>query len=1530
MADLDIVGGAAVDVTPIVPNFHNKLKALVLPIADKVGEEAGKRMGQAIADNLTIAIPDGINQGGKAAKKAAIKQGSDTGGAFARSIRTKLEAAFKAMPKLDVKLSDTGVDAELARIRAKLEDLSNKRVGVDISAEDAEAQIVHLEEQLRRLGAEHPNVAVRADTATARAALAEIRAEIASIPGRREVGLEVDGAFGEKLRAVVAQAQASLPEINVDADTSPARAEVQQLRAELATLADARVGIDIDAGEALAEIAAIQTRLEVLSIKHLDIDVRVDAARAAAELAALSALADDTKIFHIRALADTSQASGALLNLGIQIVALAALPAVPVALAGLGGIAAMATAAAAGVGALAIASIPAIKGVTEALAAKKAAQDEDASSTTNGAKSNVQAAQRALQMASAQDALSTAHRSAARSIAQANKGVADAERAVAQASQRAADQRSQAAEAVERAEKGLADAQKDARRAELDLTQARKDAAQQLKDLNRQLADGALDQREATLRVQQAELDLQATLKDPKASEIQRAQAQLTYDQAVQHAKEQKDDYAALQKTAAEQTKAGIAGNKGVQDAAQRVADAQSTVREQTEGVAKAQKDAARAQADAAQTVADAQRGLADAVQAAADARVDAAQSIESAERGVQSAQLSGIDTTVKAATAQDKYREALAKLSRPQRELFNAIAGPHGIKSAFDDWQKSLQGTTLPLFTRLVDGAKNSLPGLTPLVTSTADAIGSLMDRASAQLKTPFWKGFKDDLDKNVRPAVEGFGIAFGNVIKGTAGIIDAFLPHMGGIVKASDRITGRFAKWGSSLKGSPDFEKFLQYVKDTSPGLAEFVGKIFRASLDTAKALGPASQAMMAVVGPLFDAISWLAVHAPGFVLVLWGLYAATKAVRLGMAAFAIAMGIYEVVIAGATLVTSGFAAAVQATGIVPVIEAIVLAVILLAAGLVYAYRNWGWFRAAVDGAAKGIKIAVLAIWDYGLKPALDGIQFGLKAAGDGATWLWGVLSPVFGFIGKASQILFTAMVTLLLLPAYVAFKALAAIASWLWVKYISPIFGWIGDKSKWLYDKAFKPSFNAIRSALSAVGSEIARLWSKYASPIFGWIGDKAKWLYDKAIKPPFDKVRSAMGLVSDSFAKGRDDIKKAWDEIRDITRKPVRWIVDHVYNRAIVPLWSKVAAITGAKDLKKIDLDSFATGGVAHGVRPGYTPGRDNQIIAVGGGEAIMRPEFTRAAGEDTINRWNAIARTGGVNAVRRALSGGMPAFADGGVVSWLKDKTSDVGKFFGGALDYFDPTKLFDKAKNFVTDQMKPILENPWAKNVAKIPVKILTSLKDKATDFFNAGGGGGGGGDIPGSGVQRWAPVVLQALKLVGQPAGLLQTVLRRMNQESGGNPRAINNWDINAKNGDPSRGLMQTIGSTFNAYAGPYRSRGIYDPLANIYASMKYAMSRYGSLASAYNRPGGYDSGGMLQPGWTPVFNGTGGPERVLTNSQWDALRAAANRPAASTQLQADVHVYVGDREITDIVRTEIVAHDDATASAIDTGRRL
>ncbi|WZP34494.1 tail length tape measure protein [Enterococcus phage vB_Efm10_KEN22] len=121
------------------------------------------------------------------------------------------------------------------------------------------------------------------------------------------------------------------------------------------------------------------------------------------------------------------------------------------------------------------------------------------------------------------------------------------------------------------------------------------------------------------------------------------------------------------------------------------------------------------------------------------------------------------------------------------------------------------------------------------------------------------------------------------------------------------------------------------------------------------------------------------------------------------------------------------------------------------------------------------------------------------------------------------------------------------------------------------------------------------------------------------------------------------------------------------------------------------------------------------------------------------------------------------------------------------------------------------------------------------------------------GDSVGGSGVERWRNVAIRALKMTGQySTANLNALLNQMRTESNGNPNAINNWDINAKNGTPSKGLLQVIDPTFRQYAMPGFNSNIYDPLSNILASIRYALSRYGSLSAAY-RGVGYENGGII-----------------------------------------------------------------------------
>lgn len=367
--DLDIVGNAAVDVVPIAPLFHQKLQAIVLPGMDRIGDQIGQLIGNAAATKIAAAIPKAVADGAKAARTDAIKQGSSTGGAFADSLRAKLTAAFRAMPKLDIGLNDTGVDAQLARLRAKLEDLRNKRIGIDISVTDAEAKIQEIDDRLARLGASSPNVAVRVDVATARAALAEIRAEIDEA-SRNPLDIRVRvGQFRETLVAQVEAAQASLPAVEIDADTAPARLELDRYRAELAAIpVRLRTDASFDDAAALAKIDELRIKLDRLSLSRVDIDVRADAARAAAELATIQA--EVSALNGERVALDFGAANAGALELAINLAVLVAIPLVPVLGAGIGAVAAAFTAAGAGAGAFALVAVPAIKDVTAAMQAQ--------------------------------------------------------------------------------------------------------------------------------------------------------------------------------------------------------------------------------------------------------------------------------------------------------------------------------------------------------------------------------------------------------------------------------------------------------------------------------------------------------------------------------------------------------------------------------------------------------------------------------------------------------------------------------------------------------------------------------------------------------------------------------------------------------------------------------------------------------------------------------------------------------------------------------------------------------------------------------------------------------------------------------------------------------------------------------------------------------------------------------------------------------------------------------------------------------
>lgn len=189
---------------------------------------------------------------------------------------------------------------------------------------------------------------------------------------------------------------------------------------------------------------------------------------------------------------------------------------------------------------------------------------------------------------------------------------------------------------------------------------------------------------------------------------------------------------------------------------------------------------------------------------------------------------------------------------------------------------------------------------------------------------------------------------------------------------------------------------------------------------------------------------------------------------------------------------------------------------------------------------------------------------------------------------------------------------------------------------------------------------------------------------------------------------------------------------------------------------------------------------------------------------------------------------------------------------------------------------------------------------------------------GGIPGYSPRAGVAQWTPQIQQVMGMFGLPGNFLPAIQRRMQQESGGNPTIVNDWDSNWLAGHPSVGLMQVIRGTFQGYSGPFRNTGPFsygvsvDPVANIYAGINWAGSNYGprhggfagGVLYAMNKPGGYDAGGWMGPGETGV-NNLRKPEAVLTPDESAAYKAHAQALARGGAVQHHYHLTINATKV-------------------------
>ena len=392
----------------------------------------------------------------------------------------------------------------------------------------------------------------------------------------------------------------------------------------------------------------------------------------------------------------------------------------------------------------------------------------------------------------------------------------------------------------------------------------------------------------------------------------------------------------------------------------------------------------------------------------------------------------------------------------------------------------------------------------------------------------------------------------------------------------------------------------------------------------------------------------------------------------------------------------------------------------------------------------------------------------------------------------------------------------------------------------RSKWEQIKnVFSPSVvNSFRNWFQSAYSNVQSIWSGVSS----WF--QGRW---DSVRGVFSNVS---GFFRDGFQSAYDAVKNIWSGLGSFFKgvaenafspikklvngviSGVNWVLKAVGSKTRLGEWGGIHFAKGSDGLQRDTLGivndqkgaTYKELIVPPNGKPFIPKGR-NVMLPLQKGTKIMPADETK---------------------LFMSSFSKLPRF-EGGIGDFFGSAWNAVKNFTGEVWDYI--THPGDIVK-IAIDKFADIsgLFEPWLSVAGGMVNTALGGITDFVSRIFE---------DAtpkinynPSAGVEQWRSLAAKALRMEGQysPSNL-NLMLFQMQTESSGNPNAINNWDINAKRGTPSKGLMQVIDPTFRAYARPGYNSNIWDPLSNMLASIRYTVRRYGSLARGW-RGHGYAEG--------------------------------------------------------------------------------
>lgn len=1169
-------------------------------------EREAKKIDNSLGDSMEKSGKEAGKRAGKAMSEEMAKEyekgAKQTGEKFQKDFQRNVAAINDSLGNLNINRFSNEARKELASLRKEFAGFKDLDLTADANFTKAHAAVDRLKAATEGLR-DDVRFSARADLDQALAAMKRMEAQKASLEKPVTVEVKADTILAERAIGKFEQTLKKRMKSASTAIGATINPELKKLKERLDDLHSQEIGIDVSASMAKAELAEIERQAIALGASSPEIDVRVDAFAAAAQLRALREDIGEINKKKLKVKTDTSDLSlYAKLLHGIGLsgdnaansfrsfnaVLLAAVSVGPALIPLLGSIA----------GGL-IALGPAAAVATGAIGSVLVGF----SGVGEGLKALQQQSDAVI---SGDQTQAKQIKSAAYAIRDAKEALADAERnagrAAEDAARRVADARESAADAVEDALERQRDAQESyrdsvesVREAEQALRDARLEAAKDRQDLSLEIRENELALQEGLINEFDAKVKMNATLADGSATNTEKDQARIDWEQA----KLRQDQLEAKQKELrAEQekfNKQGVQGSEKVKNAQDALADAIDRQREAYLNVKDAAKDVDEARADGARAVSDALR---DQNRTLADNQ----RSIEDAREALRRAGESYDDTASAVNTQAANVETAFGKMGAAGQAFTRYL---WGLRDGFYELRDAIQAVLLPQVQDAMEAFFSSANAreASRAMVALADSFGRVVKLFSTSLQGSAWGGFFTMLADLGPQIQEAYGRAFVSFLEALASILTVTAPYALRFADAIARMADNFAEWADSKQGQKDIQEFMDYAARIGPQVADTLGALARGFAAVAKALSPWAEMVM---NGLERFGNWLDDMDPDL------LAAITTSIIGLVLAFQITSGLSAFVIAISTIAT-GFGA--------------VLAVVaLLAVGLAIFYSQNEDFQKWVQDNWPAVKQAFLDAWEE-IKPSLDRLMASLNE-------FWHeILEPFLAWFG----------------PIFVE----------------GLIFN-IGVMSK-----AWAFAFDALAWGIKWVVIPMLKLWAFVFNQ--GW--GQMRWTWNHVGKPLFDIIIGAFELFTGDWENFVERMKSAWAGLPGFMKTIVRSVVNII--NGMIKGFNVIAKFVGIKELKEITLPAdktpkFKTKGLTAqgaknanryatgGVLPGYTPGRDvhhfqsptGGALHLSGGEAIMRPEFTNAVGSGFVNKMNALARMGGVNAVRRAMMG--QAFAKGGV------------------------------------------------------------------------------------------------------------------------------------------------------------------------------------------------------------------------------------------------------------------------------------